>query len=249
MTSTRTHWRFRTALAELHSAQKSSSGAAAYSRFINRPLGRPLAAAAAAAGLTPTQVTLLSALCTFSAIGLIAAVEPNAVMSVVVAALLVLGYALDSADGQLARLTGTGSAAGEWLDHFFDALKAATIHLAILVSWTRSAELAPAMLVVPLVYSAVASTYFFGMIGADFLRRAAGAIPGVGSGAAYRSSPLYALAVLPTDYGLLCLAMLLLWLPVPFAVVYTFMAAATLAVLALAAVRWYRSLAALGSAV
>lgn len=248
MTSTRTHWRFRTALAELRAAQKSSSGAAAYSRFVNRPLGRPLAAAAASAGLTPTQVTLLSALCTFTAIGLIAATEPSALMSVAVAALLMLGYALDSADGQLARLTGTGSAAGEWLDHFFDALKAATIHLAVLISWARSDELAPVMLAVPLVYSAVASTYFFGMIGADFLRRRAGVAAGGGTGAAYRSSPLYALAVLPTDYGLLCLATLLLWLPVPFAAVYTLMAAATLAVLALAAVRWYRSLVALEAA-
>ena len=57
---------------------------------------------------------------------------------VVVSLLLILGYALDSADGQLARLLGGGTPEGEWLDHVIDSAKLATIHLAVLVSLYRA---------------------------------------------------------------------------------------------------------------
>jgi phosphatidylglycerophosphate synthase len=43
---------------------------------------------------------------------------------------LVLGYALDAADGQLARLRGGGSSLGEWLDHMIDSAKVVGPHLA-----------------------------------------------------------------------------------------------------------------------
>lgn len=241
---------FSVALGRLRSAQKSSSGAAAYSRFVNRPLGRPLAAAASVVGLTPSQVTLASAVCTFTGIALIVVLEPSWWSSLLVTLLLVLGYALDSADGQLARLTGTGSIAGEWLDHFFDALKTATIHLAVFVSWVRFFDDPPAVLAIPLVFSAVAVTFFFGMLLADFLRRIhrlSAATPAAPKAeAAYRMSPLYSLAVLPTDYGFLCLIMLTMWVHPLFVVLYGLMGLATAGALVLAAARWYRSLLALG---
>jgi len=37
--------------------------------------------------------------------------------------LVALNYVLDSVDGQVARLTGQGSAVGEWLDHSLDAIR------------------------------------------------------------------------------------------------------------------------------
>ena len=51
---------YREALHTLKSRQKSGKGAPAYSRFVNRRLGRYLAAAAYQAGLTPNAVTALS---------------------------------------------------------------------------------------------------------------------------------------------------------------------------------------------
>ena len=51
--------------------------------------------------------------------------------------LLVVGYAFDAADGQLARLRGGGIIAGEWLDHMVDAIKVASLHLAVLVGLYR----------------------------------------------------------------------------------------------------------------
>ncbi|WP_286279159.1 CDP-alcohol phosphatidyltransferase family protein [Naasia aerilata] len=100
------------ALERLRSSQKSSKGAAAYSRFVNRPLGRVLAAVAATAGLRPNQVTAISAVFTFAGIVLLATVPPSLGLGVGVTLLLLVGYALDSADGQVARLRGGGSLAG-----------------------------------------------------------------------------------------------------------------------------------------
>ena len=101
----------------LSRAQKSKAGAPLYSRIINRPAGRVLAAIAHRLGATPDQVTVLSALCTYSGIALIALWRPTVVSAVATALLLMFGYALDAADGQLARLRHGGSKAGEWLDH------------------------------------------------------------------------------------------------------------------------------------
>lgn len=237
-----------TALSRLKGAQKSSDGAAAYSRFVNRPVGRRLAALAYVAGLTPNQVTALAGVSTFAGIAAIAVFDPSVSSSLLVSALLVLGYALDSADGQLARLTGAGSLAGEWLDHILDAAKTATLHVAVLVCWVRFYAVPLPWLSVPVVYGSVASVFFFGVIATDLLRRihrlghpVAPESPESPS-PAWRSNPLYSLVVLPTDYGFLCLSFLLLWWHPGFMVVYTALAAANLVVLPLAAWRWYRSL-------
>ena len=234
---------FRQAIERLVAAQKSSRGAPAYSRFVNRPLGRVLAAAAYALRLSPTQVTLLSGIATGAGILLIALVPPTWWSAVLVTLLLVLGYALDSADGQVARLTGTGSLAGEWLDHFFDATKQATIHIAVLICWFRFYDLSDLWMLVPLAFGATASVFFFGVVGADFLRRINRlqhpAMPAPAE--AGPTSAVYSLAVMPADYGLLCIVFLTLWVPPVFVTIYTALAAINLLLLAASGVRWYRS--------
>ncbi|WP_279581122.1 CDP-alcohol phosphatidyltransferase family protein [Fodinicola feengrottensis] len=154
---------FRDALRRLPAAQKSAKGAPAYSRFVNRKLGRYLAAFAYRVRMSPNQVTIISALFSFAAIAMIALVRPSLPMGIAVCLLLlVIGYALDSADGQLARLTGRGSRAGEWLDHFVDSAKIVTLHAAVLVSFYRFFALPPALLLIPLVFCCVATVLFFG---------------------------------------------------------------------------------------
>ena len=69
----------------LSRAQKSKAGAPLYSRIINRPAGRVLAAVAHRMGATPDQVTVFSALCTYSGIALIALWRPTVVSTVVTA--------------------------------------------------------------------------------------------------------------------------------------------------------------------
>lgn len=230
--------KIREALAGLSTAQKSSKGAPAYSRYVNRRLGRYLAAASFAAGLSPNQVTALSAVSTFSAIGVLVAVQPSPASSLAVCLLLVLGYALDSADGQLSRLTGKGSMAGEWLDHTVDAFKVGSIHLAFLVCWWRFYELDAAWLLVPLLFQVLATAHFFSTLLMDQLRRSrrsGGALPGAES-----SSMLYSLAVLPTDFGVICVMTVVLWIPWLFIGVYALLFAATAVFLILALGKWYR---------
>jgi hypothetical protein len=59
-------------LRRLSGAQKGAAGAPAYSRFVNRRLGRFLAALAFHAGLTPNAVTGISAAFTATGIGVLA---------------------------------------------------------------------------------------------------------------------------------------------------------------------------------
>ena len=125
---------FSGAYAALRSAQKPNRGAPPYSRLVNRRAGRVLAALAYRLQRTPDQVTMASALVSLVALVLFAAIAPNAWLGPVVTVLLLVAYALDSADGQLARLRGGGSAAGEWLDHVVDAAKLVAFHSAILIS-------------------------------------------------------------------------------------------------------------------
>jgi len=236
----------RGALDRLAAAQKTSKGAPAYSRYVNRWLGRRFAAVAYVADLTPNKVTALSALCTFAGIALIASVAPSVGMAVAVVIAFVVGYALDSADGQLARLQGSGSPAGEWLDHTIDATKIATLHCAVLLSWFRFEEERSAWLLVPLAYSAVASVQFFSMVLTDQLRRAhrgsaRGFLQGDGS-----SSVAYSFAVLPTDFGLLCVAFLLFDWHAGFRVVYLLLLAANTGFMVLALPKWFREVRGFG---
>ncbi|MBW8481601.1 CDP-alcohol phosphatidyltransferase family protein [Actinomadura parmotrematis] len=237
---------FADALVRLKSAQKTAKGAPAYSRFVNRKLGRLLAAASYTAGLTPNQVTGISALFTFTGIALIALVDPAPWLGVAVCLALVVGYAFDAADGQLARLRGGGSKAGEYLDHMVDSLKISALHGAVLVSFYRFFDLdRAAWLLVPLGFTVVAAVMFFGMILKDLLARAHRAATGEPAPPATAPSALRSLLVVPTDYGLLCAAFALLGAKAVFLPLYTLIFAGNLLFLLAAGVKWYREVAGL----
>lgn len=236
----------RETLARLGTAQKGAARSApAYSRFVNRRLGRVLAAGAVRLGLSPNQVTGISALFTFAAIALLVLRPPSWPLGMVVAGLLVLGYAFDSADGQVARLTATGSPAGEWLDHMVDATKVVVLPLALGLGFYRFGVLDELWLLVALANAVVGSVLFFGMILTEQLRRAHGVESVAQTGVAGRARTLL---VLPTDYGVLCLSFLLLGAPAAFWGVFTFLTVGTAGYLVLAARKWHREIAGFGSA-
>lgn len=231
---------FRGTVRRLAGAQKPpASGSPAYSRFVNRRIGRVLAAGSYHAGLSPNQVTAISAGFSAAAIAAVALVRPTPAVAVAVAVALLLGYAFDSADGQLARLRGGGSPAGEWLDHVVDSVKTSALHLAVLIGWYRFPALDDAYLLVPVGFTLVSAVFFFVQILTDQLRRAhpAQAPPPAGSG---RAAIAKSVAVAPTDYGLLCLAFALLAWPTAFAVVYGAMLAGTVLFMLAALPKWYR---------
>lgn len=233
---------YRDAVGQLRGAQKSSVGAPLYSRFVNRPLGRRLAAGAFLVGFRPNQVTALSALCTFSAIIAVAALPPSLSAGLIISVLLVLGYALDSADGQLARLQGGGSVTGEWLDHVVDAIKVCSIHLAVLVAMFRFFDVSSLVLLVPLAFTLQSSVWFFTIMLTDQLKRATGLRSGPAGDPNERASLIPSLVMAPADYGLFCLSFVLLAWPPVFLAVYSLLALYNVLLLAANLVRWYRQL-------
>ena len=231
---------FAQGLQLLRAAQKPSAGTPLYSRLVNRPAGRVLGAVALAIGLGPNGISLVSATFSFAGIGLVAFAVPSLGVALAVTGLLVFGYALDSSDGQVARVTGGGSLLGEWLDHMIDAAKVATLHAAVVWSALKHADPARGYAAVALLYGIVATVLFFGMILTDQLRRAAG-VPK--EAAASGSADLVrALLVLPTDYGVLCLLFLLFGLTGVFFPAYALLCLLNLLLLAVAARRWVAQL-------
>ena len=236
---------YREVLARLAGAQKGAARSApAYSRFVNRRLGRFLAAWAYQQGMTPNVVTGISAMFTFTGIALLALTPPAILVGVVVSLLLIIGYAWDSADGQVARLTGTGSSAGEWLDHMVDATKVVAMPLALGFGFYRYNVGPQVWLLVPLAAAIVGSVLFFAMILTEQIRRAHGVRSVADTGG--RMPWLRSVMVIPTDYGILCVSFLLLGFTPVFQVIYTVLIAATAGFLVLALPKWFREIAAFG---
>ena len=230
----------------LGSAQKPpAKGSPAYSRFVNRKIGRVLAAVAYLIGLTPNQVTAISAAFSAAAIAVIAVVQPSTAVGVLIAVLLLVGYAFDSADGQLARLRGGGSPAGEWLDHVVDSVKTSALHLAVLIGWYRHFDVSARTLLIPIGFALVGAVFFFVQILTDLLRRAHPTQAPPPADASLAAS-LRSLVVIPTDYGLLCLMFVLFGWRAGFIVGYGLLLAGTGLFLLAALPKWFREVATFG---
>jgi phosphatidylglycerophosphate synthase len=230
---------FRSALAELATAQKSKKGVSLYTRYVNRPLGRVLAAALHRAGAGPNQVTLLSAVSTALGLAVLVSQEPGLVVGILVAAFLVLGFALDSADGQVARLSGRSSPAGEWLDHVVDAAKMVAVHGSVLVAVWLHAPHETLWLVIPLAFQVVATLIFAGGTLIELLIRS---LPGERTPNRGPVSTVRAVALLPADYGVLAVVFVLWGAPVVFQTAYTLLFVANAAIAALLLTKWFREL-------
>lgn len=175
----------RDAYAQLTRAQKSGAGVPWYMKVVNRRLGRLLASVAAPTRITPDHLTAASFVAFLAGAGLLAVVHPGVLMACAAVLLLQLGFALDSADGQLARLRDVGSPAGEWLDHVVDSARHLLLHLAVLIGLYRFADVPDVVLLVPLGFAVVSSVRFFAQILAEQLARrdpdeAALAVPRLG---------------------------------------------------------------------
>ncbi|WP_406495785.1 CDP-alcohol phosphatidyltransferase family protein [Streptomyces sp. NBC_01604] len=233
-------------LTALRGAQKSAKGVSLYSRYVNRPAGRVLAAGAYRVGLTPNQVTLVSAAFTFCGIAAVALVRPSWPLALAVYAALVVGFAFDSADGQLARLTGKGGPAGEWLDHVVDCAKMVALHAAVLIAFYRFFELpGDGWLLLPLGFQLAAVVTFCGGLLTEQLKRGRPAQDDAGNTPAAPPSRLRAIALLPVDYGVFCLVFLTLGVPGVFRAVYAVLAVVHGLFLVAFLAKWFRELSAL----
>lgn len=212
------HDQYRDNVARLAAAQKSGHGVPPYTRYVNRWLGRRLAAMAAILRLTPNAVTGLSMLASYLGMALLCLVEPGPVVAVGVTVLLLLGYALDSADGQVARLSGRSGPAGEWLDHVTDQARTVSLHMAVLIWLYRFVEPAPALYLLPMAWAVVTSARFLSQILGEQFRRAGQAR--TMDEAQDRHAGLRAVLQLPSDTGVICAMFLLVGLPMLFLQAY-----------------------------
>ncbi len=230
-------------LRALRASQKPARGTAAYSRYVNRPAGRRVAAAAHLVGMTPNTATAISASLSATALVLFAVIPPSTVLGLTVSLLLAGGYVMDSVDGQLARLRGGGSAAGEWLDHTVDCVKTCAFHLSVLVAmyrfWPGDSD---AILLVPIAFLLVDVACFFGMVTMPLLRTLHRSAASPAPSTSRREHPLRTWLILPTDYGLFCWVFVLAGLPAAFAGAYALLFAINAAVLVLALAKWWREL-------
>ena len=215
----------------LASAQKPGAGVPYYMRFANRRFGRMIAAVAKRLGATPDQMTAASALLFVAGMSVLVWSSPSILVALVVTVLLQLAFAFDSADGQLARLTGTGSAAGEWLDHVVDAARILLLHLGVAVCLQRHTDIGTAWSLLPLGFAFVASLRFFAQILGDQLMTS----PSTAGGSR-------ALLQTPADPGVVNAAFLLWpWTPV-FLIGYAVLGAGNLLLLLATLRRRHRAL-------
>lgn len=228
----------RAALDGLGRAQKPGGGVPAYTRWVNRRLARFAAAVAYSWGWSPNAVTVASAACSALALALLIALPPSPVLGLAVAVLLALGYLLDSADGQVARLSHSGSKQGEWLDHVVDAIRTPTVHLAVLVALWRWTDAPGWLLLVALLYAIISVGQFMSQILAEQLAPDRGR-PATTGGI------LRSLLLLPIDMGALCWLFLFWGFTEVLAVLYTAMFAINTVYSAVSMHRKYRRLAGL----
>lgn len=224
---------------ELANAQKSGAGVPWYMRAVNRRLGRAIASVAAQGRFTPDHMTAASFASFLAGVTLLVVTTPGPASAIGATLLLQLGFAFDSADGQLARLRGGGSPAGEWLDHVVDSGRHLLFHLAVLVGLHRFADVPDAVLLIPLAFGLVSTVRFFAQILAEQLARrdpiaGAGAVPRFGTW-----------IQAPADTGLLNLVILLWPLTTTFLWAYGIMGALNGVLLGATLVRRHRELAAL----
>jgi phosphatidylglycerophosphate synthase len=121
-------------------------------RYWAFPLADRLAERLLETSIRPNTLTLVAAGLMLSAAGVIAAGISGWTGRIAVAVCLSLALVLDTADGRLARLQGTSSALGRWLDQVLDELADLALHAAI--AWAAFArDGRPIWLVLGIVYA------------------------------------------------------------------------------------------------
>ncbi|MGO1235391.1 MAG: CDP-alcohol phosphatidyltransferase family protein [Microbacterium gubbeenense] len=207
--------------AELRAAQKSGAGVPAYTRWINRRLARGVAPIAAAWGIGPNTITFFSAALSVAGVAVLIIAPAGLSAGIAAAILLASGYVLDSADGQVARLTRSAGPAGEWLDHVVDAFRTPLIHTGVAIACYVHRPEDAWVMVIALAYALLSSGQFMSQILAEQLSVRHG------RSMAETSGRVKSLVLIPTDPGTLCWAFAL-WATPVFAPVYALLFAANL---------------------
>lgn len=239
LSKTRPQPGFRESFDQLKRAQKTRKGAPLYLLYVNRPAGRTIAAALRFTPVAPNHVTWAGAALTYGTLLWVALWAQPTPAAALAGVLLAVGYALDSADGQLARLQGTSSAYGEWLDHLLDNGRITVMHVAAFCFLARTTEYDVVLLALGCgAFLLASSVIFFGGILFDQLAKHSGTGGGPEPVRDDRRLFVRSVVMLPVDYGVTCLAFLLLPGPVVFLAAYLTLAAAHVLIGAAFVLHW-----------
>jgi phosphatidylglycerophosphate synthase len=155
------------------------------------PLARHMARMLCPTRVRPNHLTWGAAALMLVAAGLIAAAPAGWPARVSTSIALSMALVLDTADGRLARLQGTSSAFGRWLDQVLDELADVAIHAAVAWAAFRQAG-QPIWLMLGIIYAS--GKYLFlvqSMLGEEletasntFVSEAPGALANTGRGVA-----------------------------------------------------------------
>jgi phosphatidylglycerophosphate synthase len=125
---------------------------------------RAIARKLAPTRVRPNAVTLAASALLLAASGLVAFASPAWPVNLAASSALALGLVLDTADGHLARLQGTASEFGRWLDAWLDELCDMALHAAI--AWSAFARTgSAAWLLLGMLYAMGKYTFVVGSTG------------------------------------------------------------------------------------
>lgn len=195
---------FKDRYSSLKQSQKPARGVPAYTLYVNRPVGR-LIAALCPVMISANGLTVMSSFVSALALLMLWLVAPGSPFLSLAGILLIFGYFLDSADGQLARLRNTRSFFGDWLDHVLDSGRMVFVHITVVAFIYRTDPSLIKFSICAIYLVSAMLIYVGGLL--------AGRDPALIRESALYSTPLAfvrSLALLPVDYGLLCVLFLFL---------------------------------------
>lgn len=213
-------WRQLAAVtASLNSSNKVRDGVLPYTRYVNRPLARPIVRAAFLLGISPNALTLISGALSVVSFGIIAVstnIQP--LHGIVLSGILLLAYAMDSADGRLSRVLGSSSPMGEWLDHSLDGIKLCFAHAACLAFLMMNSDMMakPAALVGMVILAAVVGNFTANLLREKVCPASSEYVEQSKSSMRVLRQVLFT----PLDYGVFCMIFILLPWPALFCLVY-----------------------------
>jgi hypothetical protein len=193
-------------LARLAAVESSPRSLPAYSRWVNRPLARAMAAVALRLGVGPALMAVLATAATVTGLVTLVGVAPGRTTGVIVAVALAIGFMLDSAD---LMLIGIRRATRGGVDRSAAAIRMCVVHLAVLVAVLRSNTI---------------SHLAWPLIGVCFLAVAMIMVFGLGAEPSYEvSRPRWLRSAIcaPADYGMVCWVFLLLGSTTTFLIAYS----------------------------
>lgn len=187
-------------------------------------LGAFFAFLASRVGLTPNHLTLLSGVLVSVAMAvMLYGTGKSVIWSLLVVFLSVISYALDCADGQLARATKQCSKYGAWLDHVLDAGKIFLVNFCVgwmLITKPHLFEMSQSLGFMAMAVNITGAALYFFAWNYKVMIAGEGLISRLSDEASSNRVRLMKFYHQFTDYGWFPLIFFLLAFPVKFAQVY-----------------------------